>query len=262
MKILRSLQISGLIGLATLSPLAMSDTILGLYLGAGVWQADLEGSATQTDAATASLDINDTFSSVDDNSNFFYVALEHPVPVLPNIMLQQTDVSVTESGLLRVDVTFDDQVFGANTGVDSTVDFSHLDATLYYEILDNWVTADLGLTFRQFDGELTLVGTSGASAGETATQELDGVLPMLYAKARIDLPLTGFYISATGNFIGYDGHSITDISGAVGYQSDGWVMDIGLELGLRTFTFELDDLDELDADIDLSGAYAALTIHF
>ena len=259
MNIKRSLQISGLVALTSLSPLAMSDTIFGLFLGAGVWQADVEGSASETLSGN-SLDIVNEFGSVEEDSNFFYVALEHPVPVIPNILLQQTDVSVDESATLSSAVTFDGTTFNIGQAVNSTIDFSHIDATFYYEILDNWITADIGLTFRQFDGELSL--TEQGNPANTATQDLDGVLPMIYAKARIDLPLTGLYISAHGNFIGYDGHSLTDINGAVGWESDGWVMDLGLELGLRTFTFELDDLDELDADIDLSGAYLALTVHF
>lgn len=256
----RLLHAFGLIGSITLfCPLAYSDTILGLYLGAGVWQADVEGSAREAGTGSA-LEINDTFGSVDDDSNFFYVALEHPVPVLPNIMLQKTDVSVNKSGSMTTTVVFDDEIFITGTDVRATIDFSHTDATLYYELLDNWVSLDLGLTFRAFDGELTLTEENPPS--RTATQELDGVLPMLYLKARFDLPLSGFYVGGHANALTYDGHSLTDISAAVGYHTDGWVMDLGLELGIRTFNFELDDLDDLDADIELSGTYAALTLHF
>lgn len=261
MNMTRTLQIAGLASLVTLSPIASADTIFGLYVGAGIWQADFSGSASESGTGN-NLDFDDEFGSVEEDSNFLYIAVEHPIPVIPNIMLQQTDVSVDESATLSTTITFDGQDYTAGESVDAIIDFSHMDATLYYEILDNWVTADIGFTFRQFDGELSLVGTSGATNGVSAAQELDGVIPMLYAKARFDLPLTGFYVGAHGNFIGIDGHSLTDFSGAVGYESDGFVLDFGLELGLRTFTFELDDLDDLDADIELSGMYAAFTIHF
>ena len=193
-------------------------------------------------------------------NNFFYLALEHPVPVIPNILVQQTDVSVDESGSMVVDVVFDGDTFTAGTDVNTTIDFSHTDATFYYELLDNWVSLDLGLTVRMFDGELTL--TESATPVNTATQVLDGALPMLYLKARFDLPLSGFYVGAHANALTYDGHSLTDFTAAAGYQTDGWVMDLGVEFGIRTFTFELDDLDELDADIELSGSYFAVTVHF
>ena len=241
------------------APMTQADTILGLYAGYGIWQADVDGTAKESGTAS-SLDINDSFGSVDDDYNFFYVALEHPVPVVPNIMLQVTDVAIDKAGTLSSNVTLDGTNFTASTAVTTSIDFSHTDATLYYELLDNWVNLDLGLTFRQFDGKLSLTETGNPT--NTASQDLDGVLPMIYVKGRIDLPLTGFYVAAGGNAIGYDGHSLTDLHAAVGYQTDGWVMDLGLELGIRTFSFELDDLDELDADIELSGTYATLTVHF
>jgi outer membrane protein len=259
MNIRPSLQVCVMTVFTALSPFAVSDTILGLYAGVGIWQADVEGNASEAGTGT-SLDINDSFGSVDDDSNFLYVALEHPIPIIPNIMIQQTDVSIDKNGTLSSNVTFDGEPFTAGAAVSTTIDFSHTDATLYYELLDNWITVDFGLTFRSFDGELTLRETTAPF--DTATQELDGVLPMLYLKGRADLPFSGFYVSAHTNALTYDGHSLTDISAAVGYQTDGWVMDLGLELGIRTFTFELDDLDDLDADIDLSGTYAVLTIHF
>ena len=253
------LQLLGLTLLASLSPLALSDTVLGLYVGIGKWQPDVEGNASEAGTGT-SLDISDTFGSLDDDSDFLYVALEHPVPVIPNILLQQTDVAVRDTGTLTANVVFDGDTFTASTAVNTNIDFSHTDATLYYELLDNWVSLDFGLTLRQFDGELRL--TEVATPSNTATQELDGVLPMLYFKGRFDLPLSGLYVSGAVNYLTYDGHTLSDFNAAVGYQSDGWVMDLGIEFGVRTFNFELDDLDDLDADIELSGTYAALTLHF
>lgn len=248
-----------LTSLFLVAPFSQADTILGLYAGVGIWQADVDGTAKEAGTAS-SLDINDSFGSVDDNYNFYYVALEHPVPVIPNIRLQVTDVSVNKAGTLSSNVTLDGTNFTASTAVTTTIDFSHTDATLYYELLDNWLNLDLGLTFRQFDGELSLMET--ANPANNASQDLNGVLPMLYLQGRVDLPLTGFYIAAGGNGIGYGGHSLTDLHAAVGYQTDGWVMDLGLELGIRTFSFVLDDLDDFDADIELSGSYATLTVHF
>jgi len=255
----RTLHWLAISGLITLSPLASADTVLGLYLGVGKWEPDIEGSARETGTNTY-LDLDDTFGSLSEDADFIYAALEHPIPIIPNIMLQQVDMSVDDTGTMVATVEFDGDTFTVGTDVDTVLDFSHTDATLYYEVLDNWLNLDFGLTLLMFDGELSL--TEVATPTNTASEDLDQTIPMLYLKGRIDLPLTGFYVSAAGNVISYDGQSLTDYSLAAGYQTDGWVMDIGLELGIRTFTLELDDLDDLDADFEFSGTYAAALVHF
>ena len=66
---------------------AHSDTILGLYAGAGVWNSTFEGTFDNNSlVSTEDLAIND------DNSNFFYIALEHPIPIIPNIKVSLLDL--------------------------------------------------------------------------------------------------------------------------------------------------------------------------
>ncbi len=252
------LKLISILAFAVATMHARADTVLGIYVGAGVWQSEFSGDISET--GQLSVNLKNDLGISDEDTNFAYVALEHPIPVLPNIRLQQTDLSIQDTGTLTRTITYDGTTFNVNTDVDSTLDFSHIDATLYYEVLDNWLNLDLGVTFRIFDGEASLETVS--TPVQAARQELEGAIPMLYLKGQIDLPFTGFYISASANAIGYDGNNLTDYIAAVGYQSDGFVLDFGVELGVRTFTFELDDLDEIDGDIEMSGAYAALTIHF
>ncbi len=255
----RSPLMIGLAGLALLSPVAFGDTILGVYAGVGVWQTDIEGNANDVGSANV-LNINDEFGSVEEDSNFIYAALEHPVPLIPNVLIQQTDASSDQTATLTSTVTIDGTTFAAGQDVNATVDFSHTDITLYYEILDNWINVDIGLTARSFDGEFALALSSAPFTSDSV--DLDATIPMLYGKGRVDLPFTGFYVTATGNYVSIGDVSVTDFAGGVGYQSDGWVLDLGFEVGLRTFTLEVDDVSDIDADIDLSGAYAAFTLHF
>lgn len=236
-------------------PLASADTVLGVYVGAGVWQADLSG-----DIGVDSISFSDLGAGEED-ANYFYVALEHPVPVIPNIRLQKMDLSYSQTGVISQSFQLDDQTFTASDTIFSDIDLSHTDITLYYELLDNWVSLDLGLTARVFDG--SIFAQSVASPAIAERVDLEATLPMLYLKTQFDLPFSGFYITAGGNAIGYDGHSLTDLSAGVGYQSDGLALDFGVEIGLRQFSIELDDLDdELNTNVDIDGMYMAATIHF
>ncbi|MGH1472338.1 MAG: TIGR04219 family outer membrane beta-barrel protein [Cellvibrionaceae bacterium] len=251
----KSLAMLGLAGLLTAAPLVSADTILGIYAGAGVWKTDFSGEIGDTGLASA--DLEDLGLS-DEQNSFYYVALEHPVPVIPNIRLQINDINLSESSTITQSFVLDGTTYNVSDDVTSDFDLSHTDATLYYEILDNWLTADLGLTIRQFDGSLHVSSSSSGSV----TQTIDETIPMAYLKGQVELPFTGFYVTAIGNFISYDGNTLKELQAGVGYLSDGWVLDLGFEVGLKSMKLELDDVSDIDANIDLSGAYASFNLHF
>ncbi len=238
--------------IAVLSPVALADTILGVYAGVGSWNADYDG-----DTGAVSVDL-DELGLEDETNNFFYVALEHPIPFLPNIRVQHTNITSKEQGQLTTEFRLDDITFGADESVVTDLDLSHTDATFYYELADNWVNFDLGLTFRLFDGQAS-VSTLDGNISETAAQE--GVVPMIYARAQFDLPLTGLSVGGAANVTAYRGNSLTDFSAYAAYAFDA-VVDLGVEVGYRRLQLELEDLDDLETDLSLGGPYAALTMHF
>lgn len=243
-----------LAGLLAISPAAFSD-VLGVYAGGGVWESDLSGDIGDRNQPGA--DLRDL--GLDDERNkFFFVGVEHFIPILPNIRLQHTDISLSNTATVSRDFVLDGVSYGANDTVSSDFDLSHLDATLYYEILDNWVSLDLGLTLRKFDGEVSF--TSAASGH--SSEDIDETLPMLYAKVQFDLPFTGFYVAASGNYTSYDDSDVSDFTAAVGYLSDGLLLNFGVELGVREFSVELDDVSGLDADLKIDGPYASVFLRF
>src|SRR5690606_32943209 len=206
----------------------------------GVWESDLSGDIGDKNRPGA--DLQDL--GLDDERNqFYFVAFEHFVPLIPNVRLQQTDISLSNSAMITQGFVLDGVTYGANDTVSSDFDLSHLDATFYYEILDNWVNLDLGLTFRKFDGEVRFNSANSGSSSE----KLDDTLPMLYAKAQFDLPFTGFYVAASGNYTAYDDSDVSDFTAAVGYMSNGLLLDLGVELGLRELSVKLDGVSGLDA---------------
>lgn len=243
-----------LAGLLTASPAAFSD-FLGVYAGGGVWKSDLSGDIGDRNQPGA--DLRDL--GLDDERNkFYFVAFEHFIPLLPNVRLQQTDISLSSTATVGQSFVLDGVTYGVNDTVASDFDLSHLDATLYYEILDNWLNLDLGLTFRKFDGEVSF----NSAAQGRASEKIDETLPMLYAKAQFDLPFTGFYVAASGNYTSYDDSDVSDFTAAVGYLSNGLILDFGVELGVRDFSVKLDDVSGLDADLKIDGPFASVYLRF
>lgn len=238
--------------LALLSPFAAADTILGVYAGAGQWQGEYSGNA-----GDPSIDVK-TLGMDEEDNNYFYIALEHPVPIIPNIKLQKMDISSQQTAIINQSFTIDGTTFVAGAEVASDFDLSHTDIVLYYELLDNWVNLDLGLNIRKFDGYVTAEGNFGGDITRESV-DLDEAIPMIYAKAQFDLPLTGFSVGLEGNAISYDGNRLTDYSAKVQYMFDS-VLDLGLEIGYREMSLDIDE--DVTADVQLKGPYAALLFHF
>ena len=235
--------------IAAFSTLAVADTIAGLYAGAGIWSAgpggNIGGTAVDVDALGLSSETN----------AFVYVALEHPVPALPNVKLQHTRLGSSGEGVVSKPFQLDDVEFSAGETVSTELDLTHTDAVMYYELLDNVVSLDLGGTLRVFNGY-----ARAASRSRTLSEsvDIDLVMPMAYGRVLIELP-TGFAISATANVIGYSGNSLQDLSAQIAYAFDS-VVDGGVELGYRRFALKLDD--DAQTDISLDGPYVTVALHF
>lgn len=243
-----------------------ADTILGVYVGAGIWQFDYDGGlASDTNVISETFTLDD-LGLDNESSNYFYAALEHPVPVIPNIKIQYTDISSEEENTITREIIFDDQTFSANSQVSTDLDLTHTDLTFYYEVLDNWISLDLGLTARIFDGFIKLSASDPLDPTNTirAEETVDETIPMIYGKAQFDFPLTGWFFGATVNVISVSGNTLSDVEAKIGYMSDGLpVLDIGFELGYRQLKLEVDELDDdLEVDVTLDGPYVSLVLHF
>jgi len=233
----------------TTAPLVHADTVLGVYAGFGSWDSSYDGKAGDPSITLKDLGVKDH------KNNFYYIALEHPIPILPNIRLAHTDISTKQTATITKTFTIDGTTFAVNDSVDSEFDLTHTDATLYYEILDNWVNLDLGLTARQFDGFVYAKSTT-----ESKKVKIDQTLPMLYGKVQFDLPFSGLSAGVEANYVSYKDDKISDYSAKISYLFDS-ALDIGIEAGYRKFSLTVED-DDLDAEINLKGPYIAAIAHF
>ncbi len=241
--------------LGVFSPSGSADTLFGLYAGASLWQPEADGTVGQSDN---SFDFSSEFGGGDSDSTSIYVALEHFVPLLPNVMLRTTPVnwsgrSESATGTLGGLITLSGQV-------DAKLDFDMQDATLYYELLDNWVTADLGVTLRLLDGFVSARETTTGTADEL---ELSHTIPMLYGHLRVDLPFSGLAAGIRGNGIGFEDSELLDLEAYVHLEVDLIpTLDFGIQGGIRRLSLSIDDIDDWNSDATLDGAYVGVTAHF
>ncbi len=232
---------------------AFADTFLGVYLGAGVWNQKHEG---KVQFLGSDVDLQNEFGLSSSTNEIFYIAFEHAVPVLPNIKLQYSSVSTTGSKQLSKSVTFDNTTYNVGDTINSRYALDNTDFILYYEVLDNWLSLDLGVDIKVFDGEVAM---SSTNTSNSSVHAFDEPLPMLYAKAQFDIPITGFYISGEGSAIKTDDSKVADFKLLVGYESD---LGLGGELGWRKLSLDVDDADDMFADVSTDGFFANITYHF
>lgn len=215
--------------------IASADTVLGLYIGAQGWQADYDGRyGIGSDIAPYYVENDDTMTSL-------YAALEHPIPLLPNIKIQQNNLDV-------------DSPHGMRAG-----NFDNTDYTLYYEIFDNDIVAiDVGINGKQFDGQAEVV------YGDIIDSvSFSGVVPTAYAAARLGLPFTNWTVTGEVKAVSFDDSKLHDIQAALEYRFiDNLAVDMSVSAGYRSMRVELDDVDGIYSDLNFDGPFVSLDIHF
>lgn len=220
---------------------AHADTVFGIYAGAGTWQTEYTGDIGKPATSAADLGMRDN------NNNFYYIAIEHPVIFFPNIKIQQNNITSEQSSVIENNFSIGNIGYPSGSTVATDFDLSYTDAALYYELLDNWLILDLGVTLRKYSGYLE--ATSASSSDKT---DIDISVPLAYGRMQFDLPLTGFFAGFEGNYISYDGNDLADYSAKIGYSFDS-ALDLGVEVGYRALTVNIDDDDaHTNVDIKLS----------
>lgn len=244
---------------AVLSTNVQADAI-GIYLGGQVW--DNQASGTFGDGSSQV-----DFNLVDEKQNSFFIAFEHPLPLIPNLRVASTSLETDGMTTLTDDFKFDDETFVKGADVNADFNVSYVDYTLYYELFDNdLLSFDFGITARDFDGDVSV--STQLTSGSTTTTVSDtiavtDVVPMLYVATNIGLPLTGLNLYAQGNFLSIDDHTLYDYEVGVSYELiDNMVVDMNINAGYRAVKLELDDLNDLYSDIEFDGVFVGTTIHF
>ena len=235
-------------------PMSAHADFLGFVVGGYQWQQNYEGNINTEGLANLDVDLENDLGFDEEDGTSYYIAFEHPIPFIPNIMLSHTELEVEETSTLSRNIRFDGVDYAVDTDIDSTGDLSHNDITLYYELIDFlWVDFDLGVTGRVFDG-----GFEVSSVDESASEELDGVIPMAYAALKVEVPTTGLYAGVKANFLSIGDFTFMDYVASVGYESP---IGLGIEAGLRSMDLDFED-DNDEADLTVDGGFVGVFYHF
>lgn len=143
----------GLMCLSLAFASSASADVLGLRAGVSAWDTDLTGSVQSgSDPVDLSSDLG--FGSETDVSA--YVSFEHVIPLLPAVKLSYVAFDQDSDGTLSN--TFRGIAFDGATV--SNVNLKQTDLTVYWELLDNVVSLDLGVQGKLVTGEFSLQGAT------------------------------------------------------------------------------------------------------
>lgn len=236
----------------TLLSTASQADFLGAEVGYAAWAPELTGDVRK---GTGTLDFeNDLGYGSKETNGFFYASFDHPIPLLPNIKIQKTNYSDAASGTVTGSLTFANKTFSASEKVTSSVTLDQIDLIPYWRILDNWVNFDIGLNFKSIEGNIEV-----NSATQNANEDFSVIIPMLYTKARFDMPFTGLSVETDLSYIGYAGNKIYDFKAGIVYETE---IGLGATAGYRKENITLDDVDEVYSNINIQGIYAGIFYHF
>lgn len=232
---------------------AAADTV-GIYAGIGQWQNSFSG-----DLLKEQVSVKNDLGLKHADLTQWYVNLEHPLPVLPNVRLAYANVNEQGSGQINQSVRYDGITYPSGATVNSDIAIKMTDVTFYYELWDTGGDFDVGLTGRRLNGHLAL---SNDQLGR-GQEKVDDWVPMLYLNGRVDLPMTGLYVGAQGNGVAYSGNRLADYRAFVGYDFDiTGPVDVGLQFGYRRLDLKLKDIGSFEGNVKLDGAFANVTMHF
>ncbi len=240
---------------ALLATTTLSADFLRVELGAGMWGQTPSGKMSYT---TSGVTATDTSDETQDAQPYVWILIKHPVPIIPNLRLEYSNVYNTG----KATGTFKD--FSIPTGETSktTLEMTQYDITPYYNILDNtfWITLDLGLNLKAMNTDYTAKPTVGF-AGYTDSASV--VVPMLYARTRVQIPTTELGLEADVKYISYDGSTLYDARAKIDYTLDFIpLIQPALEVGYRVQKVYIDNDDDVKVDFDFAGVYAGLMLRF
>ncbi|RXJ73351.1 Fe3+-hydroxamate ABC transporter substrate-binding protein [Veronia nyctiphanis] len=214
-----TLSVAALAVAGLLSMPAQADMLLGGKVGYDAWFAKSDVNSNKDEDSTL--------------HNSFTASLEHFIPLVPNVKVRYTAVEADKK---------------TNN---EKVSFDQMDATLYYEILDNdLVSIDAGLTLHKFGG------------GDFLNQKIDNFQPAIYGDVRVGIPATPFFIFATGNVGEFKDSKTFDAEAGAIYSLGLVAADINLKAGYRTIDHDLEIGDVSTLKYQQSGLFAGVEIDF
>ncbi|MFN6970669.1 MAG: TIGR04219 family outer membrane beta-barrel protein [Rheinheimera sp.] len=237
-------------GLLSYQPQVQAD-LLGVTFSGDFAQLEVSGRAGDN-LASQSLQFSD------DRWQSWSIAFEHPLPLVPNVLLRRQNGNWTGQTQLRGDLQLDGQIFPSQSTITNALDLQTTDLSFYYEVLDNSLLAlDLGVSAMRF--ETMMSATQVRNTQRTAS----GYLPLLYGNFVLQLWGTDTTLFWQGFYADYQDQQWSQTKVGLGYEMlNLTAVSIALKVGWQHQSVQFVDVDDLDADMLMKGAFVALEIDF
>ncbi|CAI6143637.1 MAG: hypothetical protein SPLUMA2_SPLUMAMAG2_00968 [uncultured Sulfurimonas sp.] len=235
----------------------LSADIARVEMGSGLWNATESGTLIYKDNVGT---ITYTSDEKENSAAYAWLLIKHPIPVIPNIRLEYN--TMADTGVITGSVA-DYTALSSST---ASVDITQYEVIPYYNLLDNtfWITLDVGVDFRFLTLDYTADGVNivGGATNTSYSNTTSLVIPMGYARTRIEIPTTEIGIEADVKI--YNGSTVSDIRVKLDYTLDlGLPIDPGFEVGYRVQSYDITYNDEkIKLKLDFSGVYAGLMLRF
>jgi len=218
------------------------------------WDYEVGGNIRDDSSVLSQVDLKTDLNIKDDSEAFLVAYIEHPVPLLPNIRLGTTSLTLKGSGDASKSFTFNGTPYTGTVDIATNLNLDHTEIGFYWNILDNVVGLDLGINAKFFDGGITITSAEG-----NISDVFDETVPMLYAGIQVAMPY-GLQLSGDLSYISFDGSSFTDTLIKLSYTTD---FNLGLDVGYRSFVLDYEDTTANEyVDIDISGIFVGAHLAF
>lgn len=270
---------------------------VGIYLGGQIWQSRANG--TLGEKATL-ID----FDLKKEPQNHYFVGVEHSLYFLPNVRISSTAMKTTGNSNSSQAFGFGGEDFPPEaelavpvheyivnkeleTNLDTRLNIRYIDYTLYYKLFNNdFFSLDLGLTARDFDGTVTITGTTrivaltdvldhpghtpdhvgseiSAEASVQGKMNINDTVAMINVSTGFKLPLKSLSLFAQGDYSLKSDHPVLDTQVGLSYEIDNRrVKGFNVTLGYRLTKMTFEEVGSLSTDLEFKGAFVGLVAHF
>lgn len=168
-------------------------------------------------------------------------------------------LSFSGEGALNQDISFDGQIFTANTNVSSDVEIKLYDIGLTWYLIN---TAATPVKFKLGPELAIKIADADVSMTDLATgikEEASGIAPIPTLGLRSQLALGDMFgIVARAGYITYNGNSFLDAEAQLEFSP---VPMVGIYAGYRLFDIKVDEND-IFLDLQFSGPFLGMVVRF
>ncbi len=259
-----------------------AETTLGIKLGATYWGANMQNQIQSDNFTDTDGDVIATRFSAheigigDTSQTSYFVEFRHNIPFLPRVRYENVPLSEEGKTTLTRDLNFVNTSIPTATALNSKIDLSYQDISLYYSLAEGGLDLDIGVTQREIEGEVALTfipvddGGDGGDAGDgtedtaVATSTVTGILedsPVLVF-TRLSFPMfeSAWRFSYTIQYNNTENEYYSDSESLLSYGTKDHGYDYSFDIGYKKAKFISEDMGSLESKIKVSGPFLRFTV--